>query len=651
MTSRTLSALALACLLAVSATSAVVAQDPLTIADVDGNEVLIEDISNVATLGGVFTETVYALGAQEHIGAVDASSFYPPEALEEKPNFGYYRFLSAEPVLAQGPSLIIGNDETGPPEVVQQLRDAGVPILLLPDNNDVQAARDLITTLGAIFAREAEAQALIAELDADVEAAEALVAQATNSPRVLFILQPPDAPMLVSGEISAAGSMITLAGGSHVFPGFRGYIPMTPEGIAGSAPEVILTTEKLGRAAGRLGRVPGIPRHRPDPGRRERPHRGHGGPLPHGLRAQDGRRHRRPGEVAAPGARAIANATAKLLVLAVVLVAAVVVAMGLGAVAISPPEVLAILLGQVGLEQVGGLQRAPGDRAHGHPHPARARDRPRRRGLGQPRAWPCRGSTAHPWPIRRWWVSAAGPRWEPRWARPSRSRWASWPATRAPCSSWRAAFVAALVAAAIVYRVAASSGRVVVATMLLAGIALSAMFAALTALIVAAGRTPELGSVAFWTLGSFAGIVGRDVVVSAIVVVPAVFLLARLGPRLDALALGESEARHLGIDVPRLTLVVSGLIALLTAVAVATAGVIAFVALIVPSLVRGWLGQSHRGVAIGAALLGATFLVIADVLARSLFSPVELSIGVITTLVGAPFFLWLLLHERGLLAR
>ena len=222
---------------------AALAQTPLTVADVDGNEVAIEDISNVATLGGVFTETVYALGAQDHIGAIDASSFYPPEALEEKPNFGYYRFLSAEPVLAQDPSLIIGNEETGPPEVVQQLQDAGVPILLLPDNNDVQAARDLISTLGAIFEKDVEAEQLIANLDADVAAAEELVARAESSPSVLFVLQPPDAPLLVSGEISAAGNMITLAGGSHVFPGFPGYIPMTPEGIVESAPEVILTTE------------------------------------------------------------------------------------------------------------------------------------------------------------------------------------------------------------------------------------------------------------------------------------------------------------------------------------------------------------------------------------------------------------------------
>ncbi len=240
---RAFAALALSSLVTLVSSAATLAQDPLSVTDVNGDQVVIEDTSNVATLGGVFTETVYALGAQDHIGAIDASSFYPPEALAEKPNFGYYRFLSAEPVLAQDPSLIIGNEETGPPEVVQQLRDAGVPILLLPDNNDVPAARDLISTLGAIFDKGPEAEALIEQLDADVAEAEALVARAESSPRVLFVLQPPEAPLLISGEISAAGNMITLAGGSHVFPGFPGYLPMTPEGIVESAPDVILTTE------------------------------------------------------------------------------------------------------------------------------------------------------------------------------------------------------------------------------------------------------------------------------------------------------------------------------------------------------------------------------------------------------------------------
>jgi iron complex transport system permease protein len=213
------------------------------------------------------------------------------------------------------------------------------------------------------------------------------------------------------------------------------------------------------------------------------------------------------------------------------------------------------------------------------------------------------------------------------------------------------ATLAAVVAAAVVHRVAAASGRVVVATMLVGGLVLSAFLAAATALVVAAGRVPELGNVAFWTLGSFAGVVGFDVLLALLVVIPCVAVLARLGPSLDALALGEGEAGHLGVDVRRLTIVISLLLALLTGIAVAVAGVIAFVGLMVPSVVRSLIGRPHRAVAIGSALMGATVLVLADVLARSLFSPVELSVGVLTTLVGAPFFLWLLIRDRGLLAR
>ena len=213
------------------------------------------------------------------------------------------------------------------------------------------------------------------------------------------------------------------------------------------------------------------------------------------------------------------------------------------------------------------------------------------------------------------------------------------------------AFTTALVAAAIVHRVAVASGGVVVATMLLAGIALTALFAALTAIVITASRDADLGSVALWSLGSLSGAGGRDVLVVAAVLLPAIGLLAWMGPRLDALALGEAEAGHLGVDVRGLGLLVSVVFVLLTAVAVAVAGVIAFVGLMVPSLARAWVGVSHRAAVIASALLGATLLVVADVLARSLFGPVELPVGVITTVLGAPFFLALMLRERWLLAR
>ncbi len=213
------------------------------------------------------------------------------------------------------------------------------------------------------------------------------------------------------------------------------------------------------------------------------------------------------------------------------------------------------------------------------------------------------------------------------------------------------AALAALGGAAVVHRVASASGRVVVATMLLAGFVLSALLVALTTLVVASGGLPEMGSLPLWTLESFSGVVGADVLIAALLVVPVVIVVAWLGPRLDALALGEVEAGHLGIDVRRLAWAVALVLALLTGVAVAVAGVIAFVGLLVPGLMRPILGPTQRPLAVGAALLGATFLVLADLLARSLVSPAEVPVGVITTLAGAPFFLWLLLRDRGLLAR
>jgi iron complex transport system permease protein len=187
--------------------------------------------------------------------------------------------------------------------------------------------------------------------------------------------------------------------------------------------------------------------------------------------------------------------------------------------------------------------------------------------------------------------------------------------------------------------------------MLLAGIALSALLAALTAIVLAADGRPDLGALATLALGSFSGVVGADVLLAMVLALPAIAILARLGPGLDALALGDLEAGHLGIDVRRLSAVTTLVLAVLCGVAVVVGGVIAFLALIVPSLARAWLGSGHRVVAVGAALLGGTLLVLADLLARNLFGPIELSVSIITTLVGAPFFLWLLLRERGWLAR
>jgi iron complex transport system permease protein len=213
------------------------------------------------------------------------------------------------------------------------------------------------------------------------------------------------------------------------------------------------------------------------------------------------------------------------------------------------------------------------------------------------------------------------------------------------------AAVGAIVASGLIYRVASASGRTVVAAMLLGGIALNALFGALTGLVVLAVRNPQLRDVSFWTLGGLSGATWRAVILLVLTLIPVAILLWRRGPGLDALALGHASASHLGVDVRRQASVVLILVAVITGVAVSQAGVIAFVALVTPIAARRFLGASTRSVIIGSALLGASVIVLADLVARSIVSPAEAPVGLITAVVGAPIFLWLLVRDRGALAR
>lgn len=212
------------------------------------------------------------------------------------------------------------------------------------------------------------------------------------------------------------------------------------------------------------------------------------------------------------------------------------------------------------------------------------------------------------------------------------------------------AIAPAYVASVLIHRVSLSGGRVIVPVMLVAGVALSALLGAVTAFLVFASRDPGVGDVTFWTLGSLSGAGPDDILVVALVAVPAVVVLLRLAPGLDALALGERAAVHLGIDVRAQARLMIALVALLTAVAVSVAGSIAFLALVTPVLVRGVLGAGHRSVVAGSAVLGAALLVAADLGSRTLVSPVELPVGAVTAVVGAPLLLWLLVRDRRLVA-
>ena len=211
-----------------------------------------------------------------------------------------------------------------------------------------------------------------------------------------------------------------------------------------------------------------------------------------------------------------------------------------------------------------------------------------------------------------------------------------------------AAFLGALAAAAIVWRLSSLGGPTNVLTVLLAGVILSSFAAAIvTLLLVASDRIVlRLRAVLAWLLGGVSILDASELVTAAIIVIAATIGALALARRLDAFAFGEETAATLGVDVERATAAVLGVAALLTGAAVALGGVIGFVGLVVPHALRPVLGAAHARLVPASFLLGATTLVLADVGARTVLAPAELPVGVITGLVGGPFFLVLLLRHR-----
>ncbi|MDE3747023.1 FecCD family ABC transporter permease [Methylobacterium radiotolerans] len=205
------------------------------------------------------------------------------------------------------------------------------------------------------------------------------------------------------------------------------------------------------------------------------------------------------------------------------------------------------------------------------------------------------------------------------------------------------AFLSGLCATLILYALATRSGRTAVATMLLAGIALGALSGALTGLLTFVSDDRQLRDLAFWSLGSLGGATWSKVAASAPLILPVLAAVPLLGRGLNALVLGEAEAFHLGVPVERLKRACIVLVAVAVGASVAAAGVIGFVGLVVPHALRLLIGPGHRLLLPAAALLGGAFLVLADVVARLVAAPAELPIGIVTALVGAPVFLWLLL--------
>jgi iron complex transport system permease protein len=220
------------------------------------------------------------------------------------------------------------------------------------------------------------------------------------------------------------------------------------------------------------------------------------------------------------------------------------------------------------------------------------------------------------------------------------------PGWAAPFLLSASAFAGCLAATLLMTRLSMHDGHPVVATMLLAGVAINALAGAMTAFVVFLANDQQVRDVTFWLLGSLGGATWQKVLIVAPCVALGLALLPLVSRSLNALLLGESEAGHLGFNVKRTKWIAITLSTLMVGTAVAFAGVISFVGLIVPHAVRLVAGPDHRFLMPASAVLGATLMVAADLLARCVVAPAELPIGILTAIIGAPFFLWVLLRTK-----
>ncbi|MBO9402655.1 iron ABC transporter permease [Shimia sp. R9_3] len=211
-----------------------------------------------------------------------------------------------------------------------------------------------------------------------------------------------------------------------------------------------------------------------------------------------------------------------------------------------------------------------------------------------------------------------------------------------------AAFAGSWAMTLILYHVSTRKGRTSVATMLLAGIGLGALTGAVGGVLIYIADDAQLRTLTFWGMGSIAGATWSKLFAALPLMLAALIAMPFIAKGLNGLALGEAAASHMGIDVQRTKNVAILAVAAAVGAAVAVSGGIGFVGIVVPHLLRLAVGPDHTYLLRNSALLGATLLLVADIISRMIIAPAELPIGIIMAVIGGPFFLWILLRRRGL---
>lgn len=232
-----------ALLLGVAASAAA---GPREIVDAGGRHLFVEDTSRIVSLGGSITEILYALGLDDRIAAVDTTSLYPPKALSEKPDIGYLRALSAEGVLSAAPSLILAEEDAGPPEAVSLLERASVPFIRAPNDMTAEGVVEKIRFVGTVMDAEEKASQLADAVAADFETLRSETATIKTPLRAMFILSLADGRIMAAGEDTSADAIIQLAGAENALGGFAGYKPVNAEAVSRAAPDAIVVMARRG---------------------------------------------------------------------------------------------------------------------------------------------------------------------------------------------------------------------------------------------------------------------------------------------------------------------------------------------------------------------------------------------------------------------
>lgn len=208
------------------------------------------------------------------------------------------------------------------------------------------------------------------------------------------------------------------------------------------------------------------------------------------------------------------------------------------------------------------------------------------------------------------------------------------------------AFIGGLINTLLVYKMGNSAGKTDISLLILAGVALNALSGALIGLVIFYADDAALRNFTFWSLGDVGGANWNKVGISLLLISGPSSLVISQYKNLNALSIGENEAFHMGVDVQKVKYILLFSSAMIVGTAVSLTGTIGFVGLIVPHLIRMMFGADHRLVLPGSFLLGACLLTFADLLARTIVMPSEMPIGIITAIIGAPFFIWLIINVK-----